>query len=470
MDGEFDRQILLKLPLAEAVLGLARWIFGVKLLEETYEENRGAAYTRVLTFPKFVQILWDCLSGPWGSARSGLLKAEAEERLPVSQRAYYDKLARTPVEVTLGMFRSCVQRLQRVLSEDWENRPSSLREFGVLLMDGKVIKNVPRRRKPLRLNMVNACKLLGGRALVLCNRWTNLVCDLELDLDGEANEVKLAPKLIQRVHQSVKGLFLIVGDRAFGIFEICRNILAEQGHFLLRKHGSTKFEADPARPKVIGTDRFGREVIQEWGWILRGKSTKTKPCERLPVRLITVRRDKEDLVLLCSLEDADVYPVDDLLDAYLDRWDIEKAFQKVTEVFHLNDLFSTSAEGTLFQLACCFVMYNVIQVVKLCVAHHQQKEEKSISTEMLFRDVQEELIAAARLLTPKKIEQLIPEQTSADEVRKRLNTLLKDCWYDRWKKANHRTRNPAKPIPPKPVKIRQTKPHDSVYRILKRTQ
>jgi hypothetical protein len=336
-------------------------------------------------------------------------------------------------------------------------------------MDGKVIKNVPRRRKPLRLNMVNACKLLGGRALVLCNRWTNLVWDLELELDGEANEMKLAPKLIQRVHQSVKGLFLIVGDRAFGVFEVCRSILAEGGHFLLRKHGATKFEADTARSKVIGTDRFGREVIQEWGWILRGKSTKTKPCERLPVRRITVRRDKEELVLLCSLEDAEVYPVDDLLDAYLDRWDIEKAFQKITEVFHLNDLFSTSPEGPLFQLACCFVMYNVIQVVKLYVAHHQQREEKSISTEMLFRDVQEELIAAARLLTPEKIEKLIPEDTSVDAVQERLDKLLKTSWYDRWKKANFRPRNPAKPTQPKPAKIRQTKPHDSVYRILKRS-
>lgn len=467
MDGSFDRQILLKLPLAEAVLGLANWTFGVERLADVYEQNRGSAYTRVLTFPKFVQILWDCLSGPWGSARAGLLKAEAEKRLPVSERAYYDKLARTPVPVSLEMFRSCMERLEGVFPQTWEHRPWSLREFEVLLMDGKVIKNVPRRRKPLRLSMVNACKLLGGRALVLCNRWTSLVCDMELELDGEANEVKLAPKLIQRAQQSVNGAFLIVGDRAFGVFEVCRSILAEKGHFVLRRHGSTRFEPDPARSPVTGRDRFDREVIQEWGWILRGKSTKTKPCERLPVRLVTVRRDQEDLVLLCSLEDAEAYPVDDLLDAYLDRWDIEQAFQKITEVFHLNDLFSTSPEGTLFQLVCCFVMYNVIQIVKLYVAHHQQREEKSISTEMLFRDVQEELIAAARLLSPAQIEKLLPEATSTDEVRERLTRLLKDRWYDRWKKANYRSRNPAKPPPPKPVKIRQTKPHDSVFRILK---
>lgn len=469
MDGKFDRQVLSRLPLAEAVLTLASWIMGVDSLDKTYEENRGRCYSRILTFPGFVRILWECLTGPWGSARSGLVKAAEEDRLPVSIRAFYDKLAKTPMEVTLNFFRSCAQKLREAFPAKWEKRPESLRQFEVLLLDGKVIKHVPRRKRALRLDVENACKLLGGRALVACDRWKGLVYDLVVDVDGESNEVKRVPEILRSLRNALTGLFLIVGDRAFGIFEVCRNILEQGGQFVLRKHGTTRFEADPASPVVTSTDRFGRQVTQQSGWILRGKPRKTKPCERLPVRLITIRRDKEDLVLISSLTDASAYPVDDLLEAYLDRWDIERVFQQTTEVFHLNTLFSTSPRGMLFQLAFCFLMYNVVQTVKQYIAHHQQREEKSVSTEMLFRDVQEELIAAARLLTPEQILELVPESATSAELHQRLNSLLSACWCNRWKKANYRPRDPTKLPAPKPPKIRQTKGHDSVHRILQRS-
>lgn len=470
MDGAFDHQILRKVPLAEAVLSLASWCCGAELLTKAYEENRGDCYTKILDFPGFVRIIWNCLSCPWGSARSGLVKKKESGTLPVTIRAFYKKLEKTPVDVTLGFFRSCMGKLRSVIPTDWENRPRSLREFEVLLIDGKVIKNVPRRLLPLRCDRKNACKLLGGRALVLCSRWTNLIWDMELDLDGEANEVKLAPQLIRRVRETVKGLFLIVGDRAFGIFEVCRNVLAEGGHFVMRKHGGTRFEADPACPAVTSRDRFDRVVTEEWGWILRGKETKTAPCERLPVRLVTVQRDNGSLVLISSLMDAEAYPVHDLLDAYLERWDIENAFQKTTEVFRLNRLFSTSPEGTLFQLAFCFLMHNVVQIVKLHIAHHQQREVKSLSTEMLFRDVQEEIIAAARLLTPEQIAALVPEYSTPKAIQQRLTELLSGCWCSYWIKANYKARDPSKPIRPKPPKLRQTKSHDSVFRILERSR
>jgi hypothetical protein len=468
MDG-FLRQVLAKVPLAEAVLTLASFALAKEPIEEVYEENRGRTYTGILRFPEFVQVLWSCLSLPWKSARAGLLKAETDGTLSVTSRAFYDKLAGIPVDVTLAFFRSCLQRLEAAFPREWEVRPGSLAEFEVLLMDGKVIKHVPRNRPGLRMTMVNACKLLGGRALVVVQRWTNIVRDLEVDLDGEANEVKLVPALMQRVGQSLKRAFLIVGDRAFGIFEVCRTILEQGGQFVLRKHGNTRFEADSAHAAVTGTDRFGRTVSQEWGSILRGKDTKAKACERLEVRQITVRRDKDDLVLITSLLDEKTYPVDDLLDAYLERWDIEGVFQTVTEVFHLNDLFSTSPQGMLFQLAYCFLMYDMIQIVKLYIAHHQEQPEESISSEMLFRDIQEEVIAVARLMPPDQIAEMIPEPATPQILRDRLSTLLKDRWYKGWRKANYRPRDPSKPKPPKPPKIKQTKSHDSVYRILQRS-
>jgi hypothetical protein len=316
------------------------------------------------------------------------------------------------------------------------------------------------------LDRDNAAKLLGGKTLVARDRWTGLAFDLELDLDGEANEIKHVPALLPSLAAATER-FLITADRAFGVFEVCRNIRERRGEFLLRQHGVTKFVADPNVAEKRSTDRFGRVVIERWGWITRGQATKLKPAERLAVRQINVERDHENLTLITSLLDANTYPADALLDVYLDRWDIEKMFQIVTEVFGLKPLASTAPQGMLLQFVLCALLYNVIQLVKLYIAQSQKMSEPEISGEMLFRDVAEELIAAARLLPAERVAKLTPTLDVA-AARQRLHELLDNRWTSRWKKANYRPRNPAAAKPPKPPRLKQTKSHDSVQRIMQR--
>jgi Transposase DDE domain len=301
---------------------------------------------------------------------------------------------------------------------------------------------------------------------VLADRWSGLLHDRVADLDGEVNEVKYAAALVRRVPGTVPGPWLIVGDRAFGIFGVCQDIRDQGGHFLLRRHGMTRFVPDPGRPAVHSTDRFGRPVLQQWGWLVRGKGGR----ERIAVRQITVQRSGGALVLLSDLLEPDRYPVDDLLETYLARWDIEGAFQAVTEVFHLRTLFSSSPRGMLAQLALCFLMYNVVHLVKGLIARARGRAERSISTTMLFRDIQEELISLKRMLPAERVVARTREFRAAEELRAHVEALLRPCWCDRWKKANDRPRDPAKPPTAKPVTIRQRKGHDSVQRILERRE
>jgi hypothetical protein len=466
MADSITPSVIARLPLAEAVLSLASWIFDAASLDATYEEHRGRCHNRLLLFPEFVHILFTCMSRPWNSARDGLLKAKDDGRLPVSFTAFYDKLKNTPVPVSLAFFRDCCARLRQVLPDSRPGCPPSLRPWTSFLIDGKVVKHVCRRLKELRLDTTNACKLLGPRSLVVADRWSGLLYDLMADLDGEANEVKYVSDLLDRIRVDVTGPYLIIGDRAFGVFKVCATIKACGGDFLLRKHGQTQFLADPTRPAVTTTDRFGRTVVQQWGWVVRGKETAQR--RKIEVRQITVERAKEPLVLLSSLLDPVAHPVDDLLDAYLARWDIEGMFQKVSEEFGLRHLFSSSPQGMLFQLVLGFLMHNVVQVVKQVLVQEQERDEKRVSTALLFRDMQEELIAVARVLTVEETVSQISTFATAAAVRQRLRELLGTCWKPRWNKANYKPRDPTKPVAPKPRKIRQKKAHDSVQRILQR--
>ena len=83
------------------------------------------------------------------------------------------------------------------------------------------------------------------------------------------------------------------------------------------------------------------------------------------MRRVTLHRGEgEDIILIADLLDADRYPAEDLLALYLARWGIERVFQQITEVFHLNRLIATTPQGTLFQLAFCLLVYDLIQVAR----------------------------------------------------------------------------------------------------------
>jgi hypothetical protein len=178
------------------------------------------------------------------------------------------------------------------------------------------------------------------------------------------------------------------------------------------------------------------------------------------VRRITLHRPgEEDIVLVTDLLGAETYPAEDLLALYLARWGIERVFQQITEVFHLNRLIATTPQGTLFQLSFCLLLYDMIQVVRGYVAVGQQRAVETISTELLFIDVSKQLSALNELVEAAGVVALLPAATSAAALRKRLGRLLGSVWSECWVKAS-----PKKRKAPAPRKGKRD--HISVFRLL----
>ena len=218
-------------------------------------------------------------------------------------------------------------------------------------------------------------------------------------------------------------------------------------------------EADPSKPTNKGRDASKRMYVEWWGWL------GTVRCPRkLCVRFITVKRPgKEDVTLVTNLLDATRYPGIDLLDLYLARWNIEHVFQEVTEVFGLGKLIGSSPQATIFQLAFCLLLYNIIQVLRMHVAAGQRCPPQEISNAKLFYDVRRELIAWAVLVpVPATVDYLSTACTSG-RLRQRLSTLLMSSWTPRWIKTPHNKRDPPSKHQPK------TRTHASAYRILNGT-
>ncbi len=450
---EFQHEVLHRLPLAEAVMDLWQWVVDCEFLSGVFEQHRGASYERRIAFPVMVHLIADALLQHDGSGRKSFQRNRENGELPATIQAAYQKLSRMPVAVTEAFLREATQRLLQVVPAPAEEiLPASLRVFVPIVIDGKAIKRVPKRLKPLRGTKGG---VLGGKALVALHLAQGLAVAMACHPDGETNDAKLVPALLEQLRPLwPDAVVLYLADRQFCDLNQTAEFVEGGHHFLVRYHTKTGFHADAERPAREGSDSQGRRYREQWGWLGREGHKK-----RRYVRLLTLfRPGEEEIRLVTDLLDADLYPASDLLDLYLARWGIERVFQKITEVFHLENLIGTTPEGTLFQLAFCLLLYNQIQVVRSYVATAQQLPVETISTELLFDDVRRQLVALDELVPTAEVIELYDLPRTAAGVRQRLTKLLRSVWSERWVKAPKRKRSPQ----PKSGK----RDHTSVYRLM----
>ena len=453
--SDFAADVLRRLPLAEAVLLLWQWHCDPQALDPIFERHRGACYTRELTFATLVSLLADALLEHQGSGRQAFQRAREGGALTVTDQAAYQKLGRLPLAVSEHFFLDSTAGLRQLLpvaQPAAADLPDSLRGFAVTALDGKAVKRVPKRLRPLRRQSGG---VLGGKALVAWHLASGLAVGLATDPDGDTNEAKLVPDLLPQVRAQFEAI-LWLGDSQFGDPTQAAAFTARGGdHFLVRHDGKTAFTRDAAAPVRRGRDSQGRAYEEDWG-TFGGPRNK----HRRYVRRITLHRPGErPVVLITDLVDADAYPAEDLLALYLARWGIERVFQQITEVFQLRRLIGTTPQGTLFQLAFCLLLYNQIQVVRAYVAEGTRRPVATVSPELLFEDVRRQLIALHEVLTPHEVVQVLPAVAAAEQLRGRLRELLHPAWTERWQKAPPKKRTP-------PHTETNKREHKSAYRLI----
>jgi hypothetical protein len=453
MQPEFTREVLLRLPLAEAVLWLWRWVTDPLFLQTLFLQHRGTGYEKSISFAVLVQLMADALLQHRGSGRKSFGRARESGQLAASVQAVYQKLSRVPLGLSEAWLAKSTERLRPVYPTATEGVPSSVQEFAVIVVDGKTIKRVAKRLKPLRGRHGG---VLGGKAVVALELASGLAVAMATDPDGETNEAKLVPALLPQVRTRVTGQRLWLADRQFCDLRQTAAFAAVPDHFVVRYHPKTTFYPDPTRPARQGHDPQGRAWEEDWGWF--GQACATQ--RRFVRRLTLYRPGEETIILITDLLDAEQYPANDLLVLYLARWGIERVFQQITEVFHLQALIGTTPQGTVFQLAFCLLLYNVLQEVRAYVAIAQVRPAQTISTELLFDDVQRQLVALTELLPPAAVEPLFEPLLSQESLCQQLARLLGAVWTPRWLKAP--AKKPKPPVPRKAIAGNQT----SAYRLL----
>jgi hypothetical protein len=433
----FDTEVCRRLPLADAAFCLLDFATSDDFLARTYERHRGRSYEDVITFPTFFHLIADALVQRPASAHQSFRRAQEAGELTATVEAVYGKLRRVPLPLSQGLLAEATQRLGQVLPVATDPLPESLRSFAVLAFDGKKLKYVAKRLKPLRPIWG---RVLGGKLLVVQNVATKLAVAFQADADGEAADNGLVDGAVQQARALTGDQpRLWIGDRLFCDLNQIPRLSAADDHFLLRYQSKVGFHRDSQRPARSGTTAEGRTYRDEWGWLGPPRSPR-----RQYVRRIHLERPRDEaIILVTNLLDADRYPATDLLAAYWRRWGIETMFLHVTQVFDLRHLISGSPPATVFQAAFVLLLYNVVQVIRGYIAEAQERNPETISTQILFQDITQELGAWTLLLDEHQTREWLRDGIwTADRARAYVRKRLTPLWTNRWHKAPTTNRQP----------------------------
>jgi hypothetical protein len=449
--------VLPSVPLANATLTTWSYLLHPEFLDDFYARNRGRGYEDLLTFPAIVALTRDALVLHKGSALPALRRADEHGDLPTCQEAYYAKLRRIPPELSEAFLGEATARLDPLLLPSSTRRevlPASVDGLEVICLDGKQIKRVAKRLKPAR---GRPGTVIGGKVLAAYLPRTGLAVAMAAERDGEANDIRLMPRAVPLARARTSGPRLWVADRQF--CDLDQPALLSEGgdHFLLRRSLRLGFAADPDRPARESIDARGLRVVERWGWIGAPKEERRRYVRQIHL----VRPGAEDVYLVTDLLDEARYPAADLLEVYLKRWEIERVFQKIVEVFHLEHLIGSSPEATIFQASFCLVLHNLLQVMRGYMAAGQAElAADEVSMEKLFDDVAKELTALVVLFPSATVAGWFAGEWSAEEVARRLGQLLGGAWKERYRKAINK-----KPRP-KVKKAKGSGAHTSVQKLL----
>jgi hypothetical protein len=114
MEAEFAREILSRLPLAEAVLSLWRWVADPLFLLSVFARHRGQGYEKESSFEVLVQLIAAALLEHQGSGKKSFARGREQGLLTASVQAVYQKLSRVPLGLSEAWLAESSARLRPV--------------------------------------------------------------------------------------------------------------------------------------------------------------------------------------------------------------------------------------------------------------------------------------------------------------------------------------------------------------------
>ena len=97
-----SKAVLARMPLAESVLLLWRWVTSEDRMQSLWNDHRGRCYEKIISFALMVHLIADALLKYNGSGRRAFEKGIENGELETNVSSAFKKLGRLPVGLTTG--------------------------------------------------------------------------------------------------------------------------------------------------------------------------------------------------------------------------------------------------------------------------------------------------------------------------------------------------------------------------------
>lgn len=337
-----------------ARLGLQRALDSA-WIDELFEQEREAQYTRELLFSTTVEIMSLVAVGLRPSVHAA---AKASPALPVSITALYDKISRTEPGLVRALVQGSARRLGAVVQPMLRKQPPSVDGYCLRIVDGSHLPASEKRLKPLRGFRGAA---LPGQSLVVYDPDMAMIVDLVPCEDAHAAERAIMETLLESAQPGE----LWIADRNFSTRTILAGWQRRGSAFLVREHGRNPnpSELEPARE--MGRVETG--LVYEQAVSILDESNTPLPLRRIELRLDRATEDGDTVIRLLTNVPAAHLTAEAVAQLYRKRWSIENLFQRLESVLNSEIRSLSQPRAALLAFGVAALAYNVLSVIGTAV-------------------------------------------------------------------------------------------------------
>jgi hypothetical protein len=309
---------------------------------------------------------------------------------------------------------------------------------GIFALDDTTLDALARRIPELAAFPAKSTETLAGKLAALLDVSTGKLFDILYNSNAGANEKAHVFPMLEQLPVSS----LVIMDMGYFAFEVF-DWMTQNGRFFLSRwrKKATYTVAEVLVDKPLYRDRL----------IYPGKYRADRGAH--PVRLVELYLNGEWWSYLTNQLDPLVFPAEAVWKLYSQRWTIETTFNVIKRVLGLATFRASQIDGFLSQVWATLTVYQVLQHLRLQVAHARGLREDDISWQRMVLRIS--LYTQVPAPKPEFTQWLLSRQQLCKQgTRKRRAErlpadVLKDCKEGRQQLEQLRTQAPQQKLKPR---------------------
>jgi IS4 transposase len=328
------------------------WIIDEPVLGQLFDRTAKGQYTREWTLAHLVGVLTDVACGFRPSPRAAFRRRRLQEIASIS--SFYRKLDRMEPEVAAAVVRHTAGPARQLIVATEALLPEPITGYACRVLDGNALAGTEHRIEPLRdLGAAG----LPGKILTLYEPASGLILRAYPEEDGHAQERALLDRI-----DVAPGQLLII-DRNFCVRSFLFRIERAGAFFLVRRHAQNLPYRELGPLEVVGRGTTGTVLEQAIEVEDPEAPDAVHRLRRIVVRLDQPTREGDTEIVLVTDLPAEVSAID-CSAAYLERWQIERHYQAMTDLLHCEVPALSYPRAALFAFCMAAVASHALAVLK----------------------------------------------------------------------------------------------------------